>query len=198
VDKIAAKIVALRYRETHGHVLALVEDLSDEQLAWRPHSNTTSIGFNLWHLARWADHLQAALSRWSPAVQQRLGARQQIWETDELAVRWGLDTHPLGFVETGMDMDLDVAGRLPFPSRDALLDYSRRAFAAAERTVNAIDDQLFLEPEQQPNEVSQELAPEARTTAGEAITSHLMHAGRHLGMIECLRGQLGLRGTATR
>ena len=32
---------------------------------------------------------------------------------------------------------------------------------------------------------------------GEAIADQLSHTARHLGMIECLRGMQGLRGTAT-
>jgi hypothetical protein len=33
---------------------------------------------------------------------------------------------------------------------------------------------------------------------GDAILSWLVHDSRHLGMIECLLGVQGLRGTATR
>jgi hypothetical protein len=32
---------------------------------------------------------------------------------------------------------------------------------------------------------------------GHAIADQLSHTARHLGMIECLRGVQGLRGTAT-
>jgi hypothetical protein len=32
---------------------------------------------------------------------------------------------------------------------------------------------------------------------GEEIAGQLSHIARHLGMIECLRGVQGLRGTAT-
>jgi hypothetical protein len=35
------------------------------------------------------------------------------------------------------------------------------------------------------------------TTLGASIAGQLSHTARHLGMIECLRGIQGLRGTAT-
>jgi len=41
------------YRWAHEHVLTLVEDLSAEQVDWRPATYSISIAFHLWHLARW-------------------------------------------------------------------------------------------------------------------------------------------------
>ena len=36
------------------------------------------------------------------------------------------------------------------------------------------------------------------TVGNNVVMPHLVHDNRHLGEIECLRGLLGLRGTATR
>ena len=38
---------------------------------------------------------------------------------------------------------------------------------------------------------------EQKTSIGTVVMSHLTHANRHLGMIEALKGMLGVRGTAT-
>jgi hypothetical protein len=43
-----------------------------------------------------------------------------------------------------MLMDDETAARLPLPGEAVLLDYARRAFALAARTVAAIDDEQFL------------------------------------------------------
>ena len=51
--------ISRQYRETQEAALDLVDGLTDEQLGWSPNETTPSIGFHLWHLARWADYLQA-------------------------------------------------------------------------------------------------------------------------------------------
>ena len=81
-----ADLIAFGYRQTHERVLALVDDLSDEQLAWR-HSAVHSIAWNLWHLARWADHLQERIPHMTAELGRRLGMSRQVWEAEGLAER---------------------------------------------------------------------------------------------------------------
>ncbi len=192
-----AAIIAANYRKTHARVLQIATDLSDDQLAWHPPDSVTSIGFNLWHLARWADHLQAAIPGMTPELSRRLGAGRQIWEAEGLAATWNFDTASLGYAETGMLMETDVAMRLPLPSKAVLLDYVQRTFAAADAMVSAVDDQQWLEAERDQFEAEDRSALGARRTVGNAILTHLSHENRHLGMIECLRGMQGGSGTAT-
>ena len=170
------------YRETHKRVLKLIEDLSDDQLAWRPTPTAHSIGFNLWHLARWADHLKA-----------RLGSGPQLWEEEGLAEKWGLDSSTLGYDETGMEMDHDAAVRLclALPGKDILLDYARSAFAAVEAVIGALDEGNFWKPRKSEIDGSD-------TSIGRSISVHLTHANRHLGQIEFLHRAQGLRGSATK
>jgi DinB superfamily len=185
----AAATVAAAWRETHRRVLALVDDLSDDQLAARPTGAAHSIAWNLFHLARWADHVQVRLAGQTSDLSRRLGQRRQIWQVEELAAGWGLDPAELGESETGMLMDQAVAARLALPPRDRLVDYARRAFAASQEAVDAIDDEqlVAVREDDEPGRV-----------VGETVVTHLGHNNRHLGEIECLRGLLGLRGTATR
>ena len=42
-------------RLAHQRLLALVADLTDDQLRWRPGPHAPGIGFHLFHLARWAE-----------------------------------------------------------------------------------------------------------------------------------------------
>jgi DinB family protein len=184
----SAAVIAFHYRRTHERALALVAELSDEQAAWRPTPGAHSIGFILWHLGRWADHLQATVPTMTAELGGRLGEGRQIWEAEGLASAWGLTPASLGHAETGMLMGDDDAATLPLPDRAVLLDYARRAFAAADRAVGAIDDRQAVQPQ----------AGNPDRTVASAVLTHLTHDNRHLGEIEYLRGLQGLRGTATR
>ncbi|HEY3107627.1 MAG TPA: DinB family protein [Chloroflexota bacterium] len=143
----------------------------------------------VFHLARWADHVHVRLAGETAELSRRLGPRQQLWRAEELAARWGLDAAELGEGETGMLMDEAAAARLPLPSADVLIDYARRAFAASQEAVDAIDEAQFAAPRED---------DEPSKPVGETVVSHLVHNNRHLGEIECLRALLGLRGSATR
>src|SRR5687768_8168034 len=77
--------IAGRLHEIQTLILAITRDLSEEQLsAWAgPHA--TSIRFHLWHIARWADLVQAGLPAMSPELADRLGPGMEIWEREGLA-----------------------------------------------------------------------------------------------------------------
>jgi hypothetical protein len=176
-----------RQQKTHRRLLEIVDDLSEPQLSRRPGPHAPSIGFHLWHMARWADRLQATLP--AMALVQPSDTVPEIWETERLAQSWGWQADTLGYGQSGMEMGDEMAADLKLPDKLALADYARLAFAAADRAVGLLeDDQL-----------------EARgvdiygqeNSVGYVLLVHLSHASRHLGMIECLRGVQGLRGTAT-
>ncbi len=186
-------LIRQNYRTTHQRILQLVAALSDEQVTQQAAPTAPSIGFHLWHLARWADHLQAAIPGMAAVLGQRLGAREQIWASEQLATGWQLADASFGFDDTGMGMDPTTA--LALPPKAIMLAYIERAFAAAEQAIDAIDDVLFTAVEQ-PQPGTDGIRP-ADATIGAAIVSHLLHENRHLGMIECLVGLQGTAGTAT-
>ena len=167
--------IAGYYRLTHEQVLRLVDRLDEHQIAWRPNRTTLSIGFHVWHLARWADYLQEMIT-----------GDGQIWEAEELAARWGLGG-------AGLGMSDDASASLPLPEKDVLLDYARRAFSAAEQAVAAIGDDQFHRIVQDRHE---SVGKEAEI--GDIVLNWWKHDNRHLGMIECMLGNQGLHGTATR
>jgi hypothetical protein len=76
VESTYADRIASFYAQTHERVLGAVEGLSEEQVAWRPGTSTHSIAWNLWHLARWADTMHAAIAHMTPVLEQRLGTRR--------------------------------------------------------------------------------------------------------------------------
>jgi uncharacterized damage-inducible protein DinB len=177
-----------RVQKTHRRLLEISADLSDAQLRWSPGARAPSIAFHVWHMGRWADRLQATLPGMTTLAQASEPACE-LWETEALAQRWGWSPDTLGYGQTGMEMSDEAASNLKLPPTDALFDYASRAFAAADRAVAAIEDQQL---EQRGIDIY-----EHENSVGYVLLVHLSHASRHLGMIECLRGVQGLRGTAT-
>ena len=185
-----ARQIAARIHEQHALILAITRDLSPDQLAWQPTPHAPAIRFHLWHIARWADLVAANVPAMSPALAAQVGPMEEIWRQEGLATAWGLSDHDLGFLATGMSLPDEAAMALPLPAKGILLDYAARSFAAAERVAAAVDDALFVTPGRDL------LGRDA--SIGAALLNHLLHVGRHLGMIEAARGYQHLRGTATR
>lgn len=173
--------IARQYCDTQDDLLELVEGLSDAQIRWTPNVTTPSIGFHVWHMARWADYLQEMIN----------GRGSQIWEIENLAARWDMDTAGLGYAQTGMNMDDKTAMALKIPRKALLLDYARRAFALAQQAVRRFDDAQF-------NQVFADPHGEGwhGGRIGPIITTWLTHDNRHTGMIECLVGVQGMAGSA--
>jgi hypothetical protein len=179
-ESIMAEI-GRQYRITQEDLLALVDSLTDEQLSWTPNTTTPSVGFHVWHLARWADYLQEMIN----------GRGSQLWEQEGLAARWDMETSSLGYAQTGMSMDDKTAMTLRMPRKELLLDYARRAFAAAQQAVEGVGDDEFykiFENLHGKNWHDGQIGP--------LISTWLTHDNRHLGMIECLIGVQGMRGSA--
>lgn len=189
-----AGIIVDGYCQTHERLLTLIEKLSDTQLHWQPVPKGLSIAFHLWHVARWADYLQAALPGMTPRLQQQFGIRPQQWEHDNLAFHWGFSTEQLGFAQTGMTMPDELASTLLFPEKTILLTYVRNAFVAVAAVVRAMGEDQLTEAEQ-PQPLTEGIWQAG--LVGGVLAAHMLHDNRHLGAIECLVGsQIGV-GTAT-
>lgn len=176
--------IADTYRRNHENALAALDGLDEDGFRWRP-PRSNSIAFNLWHLARWADRQQAQLGQ-ARADGPPSTRRAEIWEAEGLARAWSFPAE-LGGHDTGMELDEEAAARLPFPSREPLTEYARRAFLALDGALEAISDE----------ELSRAAPAAKHLTVGEWLLSHVRHEARHLGMIEALKGARGLRGTVT-
>jgi hypothetical protein len=189
MNNLMASELAERLAKTHARLLEIVADLTEEQVGWRPGVHAPPIGFHLWHMARWADRVQATLPAMSAALAQRLGVGGEVWEINALAQQWGLHTEQLGYGQTGMELSDELAAELQLPPTEVLVEYAQQAFAAADRAFGALDDQLL-------HEHGTDVYGRENSVAY-LLLVHLSHASRHLGMIEALRGIHGLRGTAT-
>jgi uncharacterized damage-inducible protein DinB len=165
---------------TRELILKVVDGLSDAQLAWRPAPRAHSMGWTLWHIARCADKFAA-----------EAGGTTEIWVGEGLAAKWGLADVLLGSNGVGTGVDDEAAATLRPPTKDLLMAYARRSFAALDALVDGFDA---------------EAVARERTTfffddpsaIGLALVTSIAHDNRHLGELEYVKGLLGFNGTATR
>lgn len=173
--------VKQRYSLGHRRVLTALEDITEDQTQWRPTTMAHSVGWNAWHLARWADYLQAKIPTMTPRLQRALELRQEIWHAEDLARQWGLDSAALGWGEMGTDMDDGAAAALRFPKKEIVVGYLLRAYEAAERAVESIADDEF-------GVMTSGIGPWERERAiGIYVVGLHAHDERHLGQIVYLR-----------
>lgn len=175
-----------RYRLGHRRLYKMLEGLTDEQFSWKPAPATHSIAFNAWHLARWADYLQAKIPSMAPSLEHKLGPGVQIWEVQGLAKQWGLESDALGWGQTGMEMTDETAGDLALPLMTVVMDYLRRTFDAMERALEAIDDEDLRILYRSPNQW------EGERPVGEYIIGYAIHNDFHRGQVAYVRRLLGL------
>ena len=171
--------------QAHKETLSLAEGLSEEEFAWQPHPSATSVAFNVWHLARWADYVQWRMPETTPVLSQRLEPRQQVWRADNLATRWELDASRLGEMEAGNELGV-AAAQIHLPGRDIVLEYLRRCYTLEEETLTALDAREF----QEHRTVGAEWPEQP---VGQWLMSHLVHEWEHLGMIRYVQGLYDLR-----
>ena len=177
------------FKDIHQVVLDLADDLSDEQLSWKPEGYSTSIGFHLWHLARESDYLKAAILHHTPQLMPEFGDGKEIWEKESLAQKWGFPGELHKTVGTGLTDE--VAATLPIPAREELLGYLRNSYQAIEDFIQLLDTR-YPTFENTDEELQKKI---------EMIRLNLLvfltHDCRHLGMMECLKGLQTGFGSAT-
>jgi len=181
--------VLYSFKDIHKVVLNLADDLSDEQLNWRPEGYGTSIGFHLWHLARESDYLKAAILHHYPGLELGLEDEGEIWIRENLAQQWSFPAEARETVGTGLSDE--VAAALPIPPKSELLDYLRRSYEAIEEFIERLDSKY-------PNldGLDDELRRKIENTRVNLLV-FLTHDCRHLGMMECLKGLQTGFGSAT-
>jgi hypothetical protein len=172
----------------HGSFIEAVDTLDDESFRARPGAKAPSIAFHLWHTARWADVFQGRFGTFASQL-ARLSAGEQIWDMRELESAWGFDDG-LGKEATGAGLDDDASAALQLPAKNDVVSYAREAFTAVEDVLHRVEEnELFLP--------TKDFYDEGDWIVLDHYGWHLTHASRHLGMIEALKGVLGVHGTAT-
>ena len=190
----------------HHAILRFAKELSDEMLVKPPSSTAPPIGWHVFHIARWADRLQASLPNRLPGDSHQSDLPRQIWLVEEVANAWGIDSSALGWLETGSGMTKEQAVSIASVGRAMLIEYAEKVFLAADDATKHLHDHELT---QERNSIIPGLRIDSETgtleTTGPRLVTvhfdllfHLSHASRHLGMIEALKGAvLSVAGTAT-
>jgi hypothetical protein len=183
-------LLAHHFTEGHSAALALVDELTEEQFRWRPDRGPQSIGWNLWHIAKWDDFMAEALVARTPSLSHR-GPAQQIWNARHVADQWGWETGNLGFLDGGTGLPDEEAAALVLPAKQDVVTYATDAFKHLEEVVSELDDSLL--PDVVPGTI---IYPpdEKQDTYGNNVVVWLNHCYEHLGTMEALKGMLGMRG----
>lgn len=151
---------------------AAIEDLTLEELHFRPGEVANTIGFDAWHSARTIDSV----------IHFTFYREQPVWLQQHLDEAWGLPR-----VGQGTGMDAAEAHALRFPSVEALARYCRNVAAA-----------VVPRLERMTNEFLAEVAPDWQKSERPRLdmigTSVLTHCYVHLGKIDVARSLLGKPG----
>lgn len=182
-------LLARNYAVVHARVLKVVDELTPEQFARPVHPALHSIGWHVWHTARWDDRLTEIVLKNLPELVREHGPAEQIWVTDSLGERWGLPVGAMGYRDTGTEMEDEAAAQMRLPEKAEVVEYARRVFARIDDLVRSLPDGVLLAV--MPGDADGD-------STAQNLMSYEVHANRHLGTIEAMKGQLGLRGSATR
>jgi hypothetical protein len=188
MDSYAPYNTLRAYKVNHKLILGLAESLTDDQILWKPAGYNNSIGFNLWHIARWSDNLIAEILKEFPELDIDLGEATEIWEQESLAQKWGL---PPVLYPGGTGLSDEAIDGLSFPSKDEMIAYLRKTFSRTEKFIENCDER-YLSSEPIADEVLYKTITDIRWN----LYYYLMHHCRHLGMMEALKGLLTGQGSA--
>jgi hypothetical protein len=173
-----------RITGAHEQLLGAASEADEDQFRRWLGPNVPSIGWHVWHMARWADRVQALLPIMIAEDGRSAAPQAEIWEADSLASKWQFDRTNLGYGQTGMEMGDSAAASLRLPDKASLIDYARRAFSAAEETFGGIRDGQLA---RRGPDVMYAGRVDRERSVCEAVIGHLSHASRHLGMMEGIR-----------
>lgn len=147
---------------------AVVDGLTEEQLAARPAPEANSIAWLVWHLARVQDDHVADMA-----------GREQVWTAQRFAERFDL---PFDEGATGYGQDAEAVGRVR-ASAELLAAYLR---AVHEQTVAFLDT---VTAEDLDRVVDEDWDPPV--TLGARLVSVLDDDTQHVGQAAYVRGLLG-------
>jgi hypothetical protein len=179
---IAFDEVLSGYRRTHAALLD-VSRKTNAAVFHEVRGAANSIGFNLWHVARWDDSLFPGLAQQVPAFASKVAPPEQVWTRRGLAKVWGMPEE-LGGGGAGTGLPRDDAQGLRLPEGGVVIAYAAEVFDAFSRTLDRLDPSLLA------------LEAGPGRSVGSRVIYYWEHAARHLGMVEALRGVFGESGSA--
>ena len=190
----------------HEMLIRATRNLTESQFSFQPQNKfTPSIAWHLWHIARWADRLQAGLSDRTGIVDRSGAMATERWARQNLIVEWDLDPSTLGVFEMGAEMNAKSVPLLSQQGKKRIMDYALLTFTDFDAIIKDFsDEELSLSMITATNVDFRPGVPGSLTVPSPAevcviddLLFHEGHASRHLGMIEALRGLVMEHGTVT-
>lgn len=192
------KYVKGRIAWMHGWLVRAGEGISEGEFVHVFSPQAPPIGWHLWHMARFADRLQAKLGEVTEGEKSA-----EIWYRDELSKRWEISPDLLGVYETGMGQAHgDAQETIRQVGQAAIMEYAKAAFGACDAVIDRLTEADFDKTFHGLYDYSYDPAtgkvwtvePKASLVADDLVF-HATHGSRHMGMMEALRGLLGSSGT---
>ena len=150
-----------------------LDDLSEDELRWRPALESNTIDWMVWHMARVEDN-------W---INVRLRNSESIWDRDSWAERVGVKIPDNGYGQTAEEIRAIPAFNVP-----VVMEY----YTAVRKGTTK-----YFEHEMREEDLSKELPhPRYDPITYAWVLGHLLcEEAEHLGQIEYLRGMMrGLNG----
>lgn len=149
-----------------------IENLSEDELHFRPDGPCNSIAFDAWHIARTADNL----------IHFAFAREQPVWLQQGLDKAWGLPK-----ADQGTGMTPEEAYALRFPAADLLAKYTRDVATAVTAKIEGYSDEFMTE--------RMDIKPNGNLARFEIIGQVIInHGNNHFGMINMSLTLAGLPG----
>lgn len=196
----ANRYTAQRVQLAHSWLVHAGESISAADFAHVFSPDAPPIGWHLWHMARFADRLQAKLSQLEGG-----DGRSEIWERENIPALWEVAPERLGVFASGMGQaHTDAQKTIATAGQDAVLGYAGDVFAACNAAIEGLTDTdlersyygILDYSYDRATGIVQATGPKESNVAQDLVF-HASHGSRHAGMMEALRGLLGRAGTLT-
>ena len=182
----------------HSWLIRAGDSVSASQFVKVFSPDAPPIGWHLWHMARFADRLQAKLGE---ITKEKVG--HEVWESHDLINVWGLNSTKLGVFDSGMGQPHeDAQDAIAHVGKDSILNYAQLSFRACDQQILSLNSTDFEKDYFGIIDYAYDAAtgrvwatePKISSVAQD-IVFHAAHGSRHMGMIEALKGLLGSAGT---
>ncbi len=162
--------ITMTLQELHRSILQEVQDLTPEQMAFRPTADANSATFLIWHIARVSDNMFHRL------IADPSGL--SLWESEAWHQRFGLQPR-----DGGTGFTAEQVGALK-PDKDLLLAYYQRVI---QLVLGGIEGLTAADLDRVPNPQRPE------TTVGRLVQGTLIaHGYNHLGELRTVKGLQGM------
>ena len=159
----AVKFISDCLAEVHLRLMATCDNLTNDELLWRPAPTANNIGFIVWHLARGEDARITNTGRLD----------EDIWATELWYERFG---QPITAPDPGDRMGLRA---LAIPSLEVLVGYAESVHQRTLKYLSRLSD----------NDLDQAPDPDRPDFTVAGSLRHLItHKNNHHGQIDYLRG----------